>query len=134
VQRDKVQRLKNFRAIIVEDDSLAAIDLIVVLQHLGYTVLGHATTLEEGFSLVRKSEGAVALLDIDLGGTSVRPLVTHLRQEGNPLIFVTGVGGIETLDREPIVLKPFTPGQIDRALRLALDRPPLTLGPTDDAL
>jgi PAS domain S-box-containing protein len=96
------------RVLVVEDETLIALELCSDLASLGWEVLGPAGTIEEASRLLSEVEPPdAAILDVNLAGVLVYPLAEHLRSRGVPLVFCTGY---EKLDRRyddcPIVRKP----------------------------
>ena len=98
------------RLLIVEDETLLAMELSDQLTALGWTVVGPASTVEEAFRLI--ADGAfpdVAMLDINLRGKLVYPLAELLRRGGVPFLFCTGYEDLDEPDRygdSPVIRKP----------------------------
>jgi DNA-binding LytR/AlgR family response regulator len=77
--------------LLVEDDYLIADDLQNELTKAGAEVIGPVATLAKALQILGAGtalDGAV--LDVNLGGEKVFPLVDALRQRGIPSVFVTG--------------------------------------------
>jgi DNA-binding NtrC family response regulator len=89
-----------------------------VLTELGLCVVGPYATIEDALQAVRESPVDAAILDINLGGQSVYPLVDFLTTKGVPTAFISGYG-VESVDRRyghiPLMQKP-----IDRQVLLNL--------------
>ena len=109
------------RVLIVEDETLIAMELCNDLASLGWEILGPAATIEEARRLIAgKSSPDVAVLDVNLGGALVYPLAEQLRGQGVPLVFCTGY---EQLDDHagyedcPIVRKPVNANVLNAELR-----------------
>lgn len=87
--------LNGLRVLVVEDETLVAMMLEVMLDSLGCDVVGVAGTLSRGLALAGDEALALdaAILDINLGGEKVYPLAERLAARGVPFIFCTGYGG-----------------------------------------
>jgi CheY-like chemotaxis protein len=96
--------------LVVEDESLIALELCDDLESQGWVVVGPAATIEEAIRLLAKSPSPdVAILDVNLGGVMVYPLADRLRAQGVPLVFCTGYEQLEDHARYadcPLVRKP----------------------------
>ena len=85
--------LSGQKILIVEDEYMIADDLAAQLRQAGAEVIGPAASLP---AAVRKLEGIgridAAVLDINLGGVNVFPVVDELIRQGVPIMFLTGYG------------------------------------------
>ena len=86
--------------IIVEDNMLVADSVRMLLETLECHVAGMAGTVERGIDLVESNEFDVALLDIDLRGRSVLPVVRAVQDKGKPFLFISGYGDETILPEE----------------------------------
>ncbi len=68
--------------LIVEDEFLIAMDLIQMLQALGWQVIGPAASVKAALQLLDHESPAVALLDVNLG-TEVVTLVAEVLKARN---------------------------------------------------
>jgi len=107
---------RGLRVLVVEDEYLIALRLEDTLKQFGCRPVGPAFTLEGGLSIARTVTVDAALLDLDLGGKSVLPLVEELKRRGVPIAFVTAYDLEELrsplIEGLPWVHKPFTDEQI----------------------
>jgi CheY-like chemotaxis protein len=118
------------RVLIVEDESIVALDLERSLAARGYTVSAVVGSGEAALAAVRADPPDVVLMDIRLpgamDGTAAAGAIWE--QFGVPVVYVTAHGDEETLAKVTAtapygyVLKPFDPAQVHVALQLALDR------------
>jgi DNA-binding response OmpR family regulator len=106
----------GLRVLVVEDEYLIALRLEDTLKQFGCRPVGPAFTLEGGLSIAKTVIVDAALLDLDLGGKSVLPLVEELKRRGVPIGFVTAYDLEELrsplIEGLPWVHKPFTDEQI----------------------
>lgn len=98
------------RLLIVEDETLVALELSQAMQDSGWDVIGPASTLEEAFRLLAANEQPdAAVLDVNLHGEMVYPLADLLESRGVPFLFCSGYEMLNHGDRyrhSPIVRKP----------------------------
>lgn|SRR5512138_1041577 len=118
--------LKQARVLLVEDDFIVGYDMQAILEEQGATVIGPAASLVEARSLLAASSPTVAVLDVNLNGELVFPLVEDLRERRVPFVFATAYADDERLFPDsarsaPRLSKPVLPNaliaQIERMLR-----------------
>lgn len=83
-------KIAGRRILIVEDESLVAMELQECLDELGLEVVSSISTLAGAKVAAEKKEFDVAILDINIAGESVYPVAEILRNRRKPFIFVTG--------------------------------------------
>ena len=77
--------------LIVEDDCVTAMDLAETLSAAGAQVVGPAGTIDSAFELLsRREQLDIALLDIEVEGSSVFGVADELVKRDIPIIFTTG--------------------------------------------
>jgi len=114
--------------ILFEDDASVRGVVRRSLEGLGYRVIA-AGDAEEGFALLQRAGGEIALviLDLDLPGPSVTDTAAALREgwPGVPVVVITGIGAEEARTRlrgiavAGLLPKPFSPEQLARAVASA---------------
>jgi len=77
------------RILIVEDEPILALNYASILEDTGCEVIGPVSTISKGIKIIEREHIDGAVLDIDLGGVPVDPIVTALQQKGIPYIFVS---------------------------------------------
>lgn len=115
--------------LIVEDDAIIAFDLAETVRDMGHRVCGTATTMDAALTTARTCEPTLALMDLRLahGDSGITTAVNLRRTSDLPIIFVTAFGdelarqGLEHLG--PVIRKPFTREQIERAITQAVFSP-----------
>ena len=117
------------RVLIVEDETLIAMDLEAQLQNLGYRIVGVASSGEEALALTGSLMPDLVLMDIRLrgpmDGIEVAKAVGRLRV---PFLYVTSYTDEDTLQKakltEPLgfLVKPFSARDLHSAIQVALYR------------
>lgn len=112
--------LAGVRILIVEDHYVVAEALRFLLGSYGGSVTATVPDLERAFRTLEDSRVDIAVLDIDLNGTSVVPFAQHLAAEGIPFVFLTGYGDEqllpESLQGRPKFDKPVRDDQLVRGM------------------
>lgn len=110
--------------LVVEDETLVALNLQMILEDLGHTVIGPVSNVADLGALLEKPIVAdVAILDVNIGGHVIFPYAEKVADAGVPIIFATGYGrnGVEGRWRDShVIAKPYTDEHIEEGLA-ALD-------------
>ena len=107
------------RALIVEDEYFLADDMAEALWKLGADVVGPVSSTHEALALLAEEPVDAAVLDINLKGHVVFPVVDALREQGVPFIFATGYDEAAVPEVYKDVArweKPFRPEDFARGL------------------
>jgi CheY-like chemotaxis protein len=108
------------RVLVVEDELMIRMLLQDMLDDLGHTLAGEAGHIDEALALAQQAEFDIAILDVNLAGQPISPVVEVLIARGLPFVFATGYGqrGVpEPYRKIPTLQKPFQA----EALALALE-------------
>lgn len=112
---------------VVEDDALIALELSCIITERGGSVIARTSVPLEAITLAARLQPDVVLMDVRLFGSmdGIDAARQINRSRRIPIVFVTGNGDARTLGRlaeagSPVVLKPFTPEQIEAAIITAL--------------
>ena len=109
------------RLLVVEDESLIALELCQGLVALGWEIVGPAATVDEALDMIEGPDGIdAAVLDVNLGGSLVYPLAERLQSLGVPFVFCTGYQHLDdhrNFASSPVVRKPVEITHLDRELR-----------------
>jgi PAS domain S-box-containing protein len=106
------------RLLVVEDDSLIAMQVCTEMSSLGWEIIGPAATIEEAMRLIAEDRPDAAVLDINLNGRMVYPLARHLRKMGVQFVFCSGYEEVEEDFRTNLLLhKPVNVELLDSELR-----------------
>ena len=93
-----------------------------MLDDLGHTLAGEAGHLDEALALAKQADFDIAILDVNLNGQPISPVVEILVARGLPFVFATGYGqrGVpEQYRRIPTLQKPFQADALAVALAAA---------------
>lgn len=116
--------LNGRRVLVVEDESLVAMLLETILEDMGCTPVGPASSVAEGLTMAAdEPELDAALLDVNVAGSQVFPVAAALTARGVPFVFSTGYGEGGLPDEwrgHATVQKPFTESAIRQALMKAM--------------
>jgi CheY-like chemotaxis protein len=104
------------RILIVEDEPIIALNYASILEEAGLEVAGPVGTVKKGLTTIATVPLDGAILDIDLAGVPVDPIVMALRRKGLPYIFVSAFPNLVGPYRDAIFLeKPCTASDLINA-------------------
>jgi CheY-like chemotaxis protein len=110
--------------LVVEDESLVAMQIQDTLEDIGCIVVGLAPRLEDALRKARSLVFDVAVLDVNLNGSQSFPITDVLAERGLPFVFATGYSASSLPEilrsKAPVVQKPFRQHDLEQALRTAL--------------
>jgi len=118
--------LDGLKVLVVEDEFLILLSLEKMLGDLGCDVVASVPRVAKALAVVDTVDAAVAVLDVNVAGEPVYPVAERLAARGIVLVFTTGYGdsGIAAAWKTwPIVQKPLSQDQLERALNAAMTRP-----------
>jgi CheY-like chemotaxis protein len=111
------------RILVVEDELMIRMLLEGMLTDLGHTVAAEAGGIDEALALANNAEFDVALLDVNLNGLPITPVVEVLIKRGVPFVFASGYGarGVpEPYRGSPTLQKPFQIEALAQAIAAAV--------------
>ena len=113
------------RILLVEDEGLVGMMMRDMLADLGYAVVGPYCSIAEANGAVDTERYDCAVLDLNLRGDMVYPVVDLLTKRGTPIVFVTGYGS-ESMDGRyahiPVMQKPIARETLESIIRGELER------------
>jgi CheY-like chemotaxis protein len=110
---------RNLKVLVVEDEVMVGLLAEDILQSLGHSVVGPIARLENALEAARREAVDLAMLDINLDGEEVFPVVDILDSRKIPVIFVSGYDNsrLRTCDGgKPILQKPYVQDQLRTAI------------------
>jgi CheY-like chemotaxis protein len=121
-----IERQLASRVLIIEDESIIALDLANLVVKLGHKMVGTAVSKDEAVAKARAENPGLILADINLGegGSGIDAVTEILRSFDVPVIFITAYPErLLTGDRpEPtyLITKPFLPETVQATIGQAL--------------
>ncbi len=116
------------RIMIVEDESVIALDIERRLQRAGYEVVGVADNKDDAVALYREHEPDLVLMDISIVGPADGIETARAIGMDVPIIFLTAYADDATLNRAAetspygYLLKPFDDRTLAATIKVALER------------
>jgi PAS domain S-box-containing protein len=124
-RRPREGELNDKRVLILDDEVLLALTMKEMVEKLGCEAIGPANNVESALSLIGEGGPDVAILDVNLSGTSSAPVAQALRGLGIPFIYCTGypdpVQQIAPDLQAPILSKPADEAELGAALKQAVE-------------
>lgn len=111
------------RVLLIEDESLVTMLLEDTLADMGWEVVGVASRFQDAMEKAQSQSFDIAILDVNLNGQQSFPVAEILFNREIPFVFATGYGAASlpaSLQRVPVVHKPFQHWELERALRAAV--------------
>lgn len=115
--------LSGLRILVVEDEGAVALLIEEMLEDLGCKVAASVARLSRAEEAVRSTAVDCALLDVNLAGETSFDLARDLIRQAIPVVFSTGYGNVglpPDLQDHPVVTKPFSPADLERAITQVL--------------
>jgi CheY-like chemotaxis protein len=111
--------LAGLRILVVEDESIIALDIARLLAAAGATVIGPAHTVTKALYLIARSKVDMAILDYQLETETASPVADRLTAMQIPFLFHTSSRGRPEQSHPgvPIIDKPTRPEQLVAAVK-----------------
>lgn len=90
MQQQTENGARRTRVLICEDEAIVALDLKLMVEDLGYEVIGPFATVRDGLNATGQGDIDVAVLDVRLRDGEVFPVADALTAQGTGLIFHSG--------------------------------------------
>ena len=124
------------KVLVVEDETLVALDIEIAIEDAGMQVAGHAVRGSEAIEVASRHPPDLALVDLQLldGPTGIA-VAEHIVAQGGMVVFLTANRSALPSDLAGacgVIVKPFTGAGLVAALRfpkLVLAHQPITVGP-----
>jgi CheY-like chemotaxis protein len=109
--------------LVVEDEMLVVLMIEDMLADLGCETITTAATVDQALRYIESSAFDVAMLDMNLGGTSSERVADALALHEVPFIYSTGnTGKTQRHSDRPVLRKPFKAETLRELLTEALSR------------
>jgi len=121
-----IERQLASRVLIIEDESIIALDLENLVTELGHKVVGTAASKDEAVAKARVQQPGLILADINLGkgGSGIDAVTEILRSFDIPVIFVTAYPERLLTGERPeptyLITKPFLPETVQATIGQSL--------------
>jgi len=120
----------NTKVMVVEDESIVALELTTFITELGYEVVGHASNADDAYKMILECEPDVVLMDVHLKGEEDGiSLVSRVQKEKRvSVIYVTAYNDDESIERAietnpaAYLAKPFNRKELAASLKIASRR------------
>jgi PAS domain S-box-containing protein len=120
--------MHNVKVLVVEDETIVAMDIKNRLENLKYIVTGTASSGEDGIILAAQTCPDIVLMDIMMGENmdGVETAEKIRSRFGIPVIYLTAYADEKTLSRAKItkpfgyILKPFEEMELNAAIEIAI--------------
>jgi CheY-like chemotaxis protein len=116
--------LADMLALVVEDQPLIALDTEAMLSELGASSVASFSSADQALVWLQSGAPAVAILDVNLGGTSSFAVADELSLRGIPFAFTTGYADTVMIPSRfshiRVVQKPYSLDSLAQTLVLCL--------------
>lgn len=127
------------KIMIVEDESIVALDLSMRLQKEGYEVVGIAASSDDAIALFTEEKPDLVLMDINIKGDKdgIETAAALKKLQEVPLIFLTAFSQSEYINRAKAVnpsaylVKPFNNDSLHTSIQIAIHNFAVLGKPTD---
>lgn len=112
--------LNGRRILVIEDSPVVGPFTADLLGELGCEVVGPAPNMAAARELIETEEFDAALVDVHIRGERVFGLCELLQQRDTPFVLTSGYADWQMPEKwqdSPRVQKPYTPEQVEQALR-----------------
>jgi CheY-like chemotaxis protein len=117
--------LTGRRVLVIEDESMVTMLIHDTLADIGCEVVGSASRFDDALAKAKSLPFDMAILDVNLNGRQTFPIAEALSERGVPFVWATGYGAgslPESLQKVPVLPKPFQLSDLEQALKAALAR------------
>jgi len=104
---------------LVEDEVLIRMMLTDMVEELGHRVVAEAGNVQDALVLAETAVFDLAILDINIAGSSIVPVATIVARRGLPFFFVSGYGLAvrpEAFIERPALQKPLMLSKLGEAI------------------
>jgi DNA-binding NtrC family response regulator len=91
--------LAGRRILVIEDETLIAMEVEDVLSREGAVIVGTANSVAHGYEVLARTDPEAAVLDLNLDGEVSAPLAAAFTERHVPFVIVSGYG--EGWDQHP---------------------------------
>lgn len=102
--------LSGLRVLVVEDEMLVLMNIEDMLADLGCESVSGAATADKALAMIDLQSFDIAVVDVNLDGSTSYPVADALAARGVPFVFSTGYSGQSMKDGyrdRPVLGKPY---------------------------
>jgi two-component system cell cycle sensor histidine kinase/response regulator CckA len=130
------------RILIVEDETIVAMDIAMTLRRLGYDAVGVVDNGEAAIESARSLNPDLVLMDIRIKGSmdGIEAATAIQRDRATPIVFLTAHADADTVERSKsaapfgYLVKPFDERALHRIIEIALHRAETEKGAREQTL
>ena len=110
--------MAKLSVLLVEDEVVIRMMVADMLEELGYAVAAEAGKVDEALTILQSTKFDLAILDVNLAGHSIYPVVQAIQALNRPFILATGYGALpDELQGNPTISKPFQIEQLSEMIQ-----------------
>ena len=105
--------------LLVEDEALIRMMIAEMLKDLGYHVVAETSSIDDALRLAETAKFDLALLDVNVAGSSIFPAADIVERRGLPRLLVSGyatTGLPEPFGSRGVLHKPFEIHRLKKAI------------------
>lgn len=114
----------GLHALLVEDQTIIALDTESMLLELGAASVHSCTTAGAALTWLKNEKTDIGVLDVSLGDATSFPVANYLQSASVPFIFTTGYGDSGAIPERfadvPVARKPYTLKTLAAAIAICL--------------
>ena len=108
---------------LVEDEALIRMMLAEMVEELGHRVVAEAGNVQDARALAETIFFDIAILDINIAGSSIVPVAEIIDRRGLPFLFISGYGSAarpEAFIERPALQKPLMLSKLGETINAIL--------------
>jgi len=115
--------MRHSSIFLVEDEALIRLLLADMIEELEHRVVAEAGNIQEALVLAETAVFDLAILDINIAGSSIVPVAEIIDRRGLPFLFISGYGSAarpEAFIERPALQKPLMLSKLGEAINAIL--------------
>ena len=115
--------MRHASIFLVEDEALIRLLLADMIEELEHRVVAEAGNIQEALVLAETAVFDLAILDINIAGSSIVPVAEIIDRRGLPFLFISGYGSAarsEAFIERPALQKPLMLSKLGEAINAIL--------------
>jgi DNA-binding NtrC family response regulator len=115
--------MRHASIFLVEDEALIRMMLVEMIEELGHRVVAEAGNIQDAQVLAETAIFNLAILDINIVGSSIVPIAEIIDRRGLPFLFISGYGSAarpEAFIERPALQKPLSISKLGETINAIL--------------